>query len=109
MKIHKSEKTIDSIKQIIEETDANKDKKRDLSALYKENNDFVGWITIKGTNIDYPVMQNKKDEQFYLHRNFYKEYDFAGTPFCAAIADVDKPSDNILIYGHHLNAGTMFT
>ena len=27
------------------------------AAVYEQNNDFVGWISIEGTNIDYPVMQ----------------------------------------------------
>ena len=27
--------------------------------VYEKNNDLVGWIKIKDTNIDYPVMQTK--------------------------------------------------
>ena len=43
-------------------TDDSKDKtkkKRDLAKLYKKNSDLVGWVTVKGTKIDYPVMQTK--------------------------------------------------
>lgn len=29
--------------------------------VYEKNNDLVGWIKIKDTNIDYPVMQTKDD------------------------------------------------
>lgn len=82
--------------------------KPDFSALLAENDDFVGWLTVKGTNIDYPVMQTPEDEEYYLHRNFYKQYDYSGVPFCNAAADVERPSDNIVIYGHHMRAGTMF-
>lgn len=82
--------------------------KPDFSALLAKNDDFVGWLTVKGTNIDYPVMQTPEDEEYYLHRNFYKQYDYSGVPFCNAAADVERPSDNIVIYGHHMRAGTMF-
>lgn len=82
--------------------------KPDFSALLAENDDFVGWLTVEGTNIDYPVMQTPEDEEYYLHRNFYKQYDYSGVPFCNAAADVERPSDNIVIYGHHMRAGTMF-
>ena len=34
--------------------------------LYKKNKDFIGWLTIDGTDVDYPVMQTKDDEEFYL-------------------------------------------
>ena len=32
-------------------------------ALFEQNNDFIGWIRIDGTNVNYPVMQtpNKPD------------------------------------------------
>jgi sortase B len=82
--------------------------KLDFSALLAENADFIGWLTVDGTNIDYPVMQTPDDEEYYLHRNFYKQYDYSGVPFCNAAADVERPSDNTVIYGHHMRAGTMF-
>lgn len=76
--------------------------------LYERNNDFIGWLTIKGTVIDYPVMQSMYDEQFYLRRNFDKEYSYAGTLFADTSASIENPSDNIIIYGHHMNTGKMF-
>ena len=47
----------------------------DLSNLYKINNDLVGLIRISNTDIDYPVV-NSKEENYYLRRNFYKEYSY---------------------------------
>ena len=40
--------------------------------LYEENSDFVGWIKIKGTKINYPVMKTTKPYDFYLMHNFKK-------------------------------------
>lgn len=76
--------------------------------VWEKNHDFVGWITVPGTMIDYPVMQTKDNEQYYLHRNFWKNYDYEGVPFCSALSDVKKPSDNVLIYGHNMRYGSMF-
>lgn len=77
--------------------------------LYIKNRDFIGWISIDDTNVDYPVMQSDEDEQFYLHKNFDKGYDYAGCIFASTFSDIKKPSDNILLYGHHMNTGIMFT
>lgn len=82
--------------------------KLNYEALYELNKDFLGWIKIDDTVIDYPVMLTPKDEEFYLHRNFNGYYDFNGTPFCEAEIDPIKPSDNITIYGHHIKSGIMF-
>lgn len=76
-------------------------------ALYAENNDLIGWLSIDKTAIDYPVMQNEDDE-YYLHRNFYKEEDKYGCLYVKSIADVDTPSTNFIIYGHNMKDGSMF-
>ena len=76
--------------------------------LYEKNHDFIGWISIEGTKVDYPVMQCKEDEQRYMRKNFDKEYALAGTPFLAAACDAEKPSTNLIIYGHNMKDNTMF-
>ena len=94
-----------------EEEKISKEKKifKKYTKLYNKNNDLAGWIKIDGTEIDYPVMQTKKDEQFYIHRNFKKENDSNGLPFLSAKCDIDDQYDNFLIYGHHMKSGLMFT
>ncbi len=76
--------------------------------LYKRNKDFIGWLTINDTCIDYPVMQSMYEEEFYIHKDFDGQYSAAGTLFTDTSSYVDKPSDNILIYGHNMNSGKMF-
>lgn len=39
--------------------------------LYQGNNDFVGWVKIEDTRINYPVMSTPEAPEFYLHRDFY--------------------------------------
>jgi sortase B len=78
-------------------------------SLYLENTDFIGWLKIDDTDIDYPVMYTPDDMEYYLHKNFDKEYSYAGTLFIDTnCSPVDEVSDNIIIYGHNMKAGTMF-
>lgn len=82
-----------------------------FAALYKENPDFVGWLTISDTHIDYPVMHTpspKEDGEYYIHRNYAGDYSAAGLPFIDANCQVEPATDNVIIYGHNMNAGTMF-
>ena len=76
--------------------------------LYKANNDLIGWVTVADTKIDYPVMQTQHDPEYYLYRGFDKEPADSGTPFMDAASDIFVPTSNFLIYGHHMNNGTMF-
>jgi sortase B len=76
--------------------------------IHAKNKDFIYWLTIPGTKIDYPVMQRKSSPEYYLHRSFDRKYSASGTPFLSEISDPEKPSDNLIIYGHHMRAGTMF-
>lgn len=79
-----------------------------LAALYMENHDFVGWLSIEDTDISYPVMQTMNDEEYYIHRDFYGDYSSAGTLFLDTDSQVMPPSDNIIVYGHNMKTGTMF-
>lgn len=76
--------------------------------LYKKNSDLVGWVKVKDTPIDYPVMQTKDDSEYYLHRNFKKEEDVNGLLFIDAKSDLDDTEGNVMLYGHHMRSGMMF-
>ena len=77
-----------------------------ISELISMNSECFGWISISGTNINYPVMHTPSNPQKYLNRNFYGEYSYSGTPFLDSRCSAD--STNLIIYGHHMNNGTMF-
>ncbi len=82
-----------------------------FESLYRKNRDFLGWIKISDTHIDYPVMYTPNDHEngeYYIHRNYEQEYSAAGLPFVDANCDVKLPTDNVIIYGHNMNSGTMF-
>ncbi len=80
----------------------------DYEELYKMNTDLAGWITIEGTEIDYPVMYTPQDPNFYLKRNFNKKYSSHGCIYAREECSLEEPSDNVTIYGHNMTDGSMF-
>ncbi len=79
----------------------------EFQALYKRNPDIVGWLTVDGTRIDYPIMQNHQDGEFYLNHDFEREINKNGLPFLDESSHIDD-SDILLIHGHHMKSGAMF-
>ena len=75
---------------------------------YEINNDLVAWIQIPGTRIDYPVVQTPDSPNFYLRKNFRKKYASSGTIYVRETCDVNRPSDNVVVYGHNMQSGVMF-
>lgn len=79
-------------------------------ALYEQNPDLIGWLTIDGTNIDLPVVQTPGDNEYYLRRGFDRLYATGGTLFMDENCSIDpgNPTANWLIYGHNMADGSMF-
>lgn len=75
--------------------------------LFLQNPDMVGWISIAGTKLNYPVMQTPNNPNFYLKHNFEKAYSDLGTPYIQENCNIAE-SDNLVIYGHHIKGGKMF-
>ena len=80
---------------------------RNIQALITENADCIGWLSIDGTSISYPVMYTPSEPQKYLRRSFYGQYSQSGVPFldgrCSTVGG------NLIIYGHNMKNGTMFS
>ncbi len=79
--------------------------------LKKINNEIVGWIQIKDTQIDYPVLWHKGDDmsdQYYLNHNYKRDYDSYGCIFLDYRCTKGMDSKNIVLHGHHMNDGSMF-
>lgn len=78
-----------------------------LSKLKSLNADTYGWITVSGTDVDYPVVQGE-DNDYYLRRSFYKSYLNSGSIFADAACLSPSEGRNTVIYGHNMKDGTMF-
>ncbi len=79
----------------------------DFAALAAINPDIVGWLTIEGTSIHYPVVQGE-DNAFYLTHQFDKSQNRAGCLFLDAENDADFTGQNQIIYGHYTKDKSMF-
>ena len=74
----------------------------DLDACLAQNRDFVAWLTIPGTKINYPVVRSDNTE-YYLHHLFTGKESKLGCLFSLKSSDYQTPSKNIAIYGHHIS------
>ena len=81
-----------------------------FAALKAQNEEFIGWISIDGTNLDYPVMYSPTRENFYLKHDFAGNYSDYGVPYLDENCKLDATgqSDNLVVYGHNMKTGTIF-
>ena len=81
----------------------------DLEACKAQNNDFVAWLTIPGTKINYPVVWTDRVD-YYLTHTFSGKESKIGTLFSLGKTDYATPGRNIAVYGHHIttSGGNMF-
>ncbi len=107
----KQENNFEELIEIVEQTNP-EDKEQvetviNIDNLYAINSDIVGWLRINDTTINYPIMQIKSNPNYYLHRDFYKKYSSYGTPYMSEECNINT-SDNLVIYGHHMNHKKVF-
>lgn len=66
--------------------------------LYAQNQDLVGWVSVPGTALNYPVVQTDNDS-FYQNHNFKKAASPYGTPFLSYKNDASELDLNNVLYG----------
>lgn len=77
--------------------------------LQRLNPDVCGWISVYGTNIDYPVCQAADGNQDkYLTTNAKGEYSLSGAIFVDVADAPDFSGFSTIVYGHHMENGVMF-
>lgn len=80
----------------------------DFEKLRSINQDVIGWIYVEALEgVNYPIVQGE-DNEFYLHKTYEKNYNFAGTIFVDYENSSDFSDCNTLIYGHNMKNGSMF-
>lgn len=79
----------------------------DFNELLTKNSDTVGWVQVKGTNINYPIVQTT-DNSYYLSHAFDKSVNDAGWVFMDYRNDAINFNQNTIIYAHSRYNGTMF-
>lgn len=79
----------------------------DFDALQERNPDVVGWITVPGTNIDYPILHTD-DNETYLHQDIDGNESVSGAIYLDFQDEGDFSCLHNVIYGHHMRDGSMF-
>lgn len=108
-KIKEEQTELIDIAEIPEKVEDIEEKKEEINFqdLININSDFIGWIKIDETNINYPIVQGTNNT-YYLKHSFYKEYSNAGSIYMDATANSNFSSKNTFIYGHYTSDGSMF-
>ncbi len=75
--------------------------------LYATNPDFVGYLEADGIGLSLPIVQAENDSK-YLEKNFYGKSTKYGCPFVTHVNNIVDPDMNTIIFGHHMNNGTVF-
>lgn len=79
----------------------------DFTSLMQINPEIIGWLRAEGTNIDYPIAQTDNND-YYLNHLYNREENGSGTIFADYRNAGDFTDRNIVLYGHHMQNGTMF-
>lgn len=74
--------------------------------LFELNNDTIGWLEVKNTKINYPVVQ-ASDNDYYLNHAFNKTKNGAGWVFVDYRNDMDTISKNTIIYAHNVRKNSL--
>lgn len=80
---------------------------KNWKGLKKANEEIVAWIKIDDTKIDYPVLEHKGDtpeDQFYLYRNYKKDYSDFGSIFVDYRCENSVDSKNLILHGHNMGS-----
>lgn len=102
----------DAMEAVTHETEfALKDNPVNFNALQEINPDIYAWIYVPNTGIDLPILQPSKlqDDDYYLHRDIYGNYDFKGVIFSQKMNARDFSDPVTVLYGHHMLDGSMFS
>ena len=93
--------------QVTHGADAIKDSGLSFAELRALNPDVVAWLSIDGTNIDYPVCKGEDDFE-YLSKNAKGEASASGSIFLDAACDENFTEPYEMVMGHHMEGGKMF-
>ena len=82
--------------------------KKSFAELQAMNSDVMGWLTIYGTSIDYPLVKAQKDNFTYLSKNAEGEWEGSGSIYVDYRNGSHFEDFNTIIHGHHMAEHKMF-
>lgn len=80
----------------------------DFDKLLEKNPDTKAWLKLKGTNINYPILQGASNDT-YLYRMFDGKYNRKGSLFIDYRVENPFQDFMTIVYGHNMKDNTMFS
>ena len=75
--------------------------------LQKRNPEVFGWLTVKDTHIDYPLVQTENNSK-YVNTDVLGEFSLSGSIFLDCRNQKNFSDYNHILYGHHMEKEAMF-
>lgn len=98
------------ISSAVASTDPLADNPIDFTSLKETNDEIYAWINVPGTKVDYPIVQSKEADDFYLkHSATDKQYSASGAIYTQSMNSTDFSDRVTVIYGHNGYGDTFFT
>ena len=85
-----------------------KEGQKSFEELRAMNPDVMGWLTIYGTSIDYPIVKAQKDNFEYLSKDVEKNWTTCGALYVDVHNQWNFQDFNTIIHGHHMADHKMF-
>ena len=80
---------------------------KSFKELQTINPDVFAWLSVYGTNIDYPVTQGRNNME-YINTSAEGRYSLSGAIFLDFRNSKDFTDFNSILYGHHMEKKAMF-
>lgn len=93
------------LKPVVAETE--EDEGASFDELLAVNEDVRAWLTLDGTEIDYPILQGE-DNLEYINKDVYGDFALAGSIYLDTRCDGSFQWRYSLLYGHYMARREMF-
>ena len=112
---YRFQKSIEGIEQIKAEVEVAVETGFDRETVLKKrnedmlalNSDYVAWVRLKFTDIDFPVM-HAQDNAYYLEHDYTKKKHAYGSIFMDYRNSRNLQEEHIILYGHSVQSQAMF-
>lgn len=94
--------------KILESTEQKTVESKQLKEEMVQNPDVYAWLTVEGTNIDYPIVQHPFDDAYYLAHDVNHRRTSYGAIFTEKVNAKDFQDLVTIVYGHAIRDGAMF-
>lgn len=90
------------------EAESAEDGKIDFSMLKEQNPDIFAWLYVPGTNIDLPILQSGKKDDYYKYHTIDGTESDAGAPYTEMANLMNMCDFNTIIHAKDLEEGDWF-